>query len=308
MARKSERRFEDKVFALTGAASGIGRATAHLLAQRGARLALADVNEAGLQETAARCREAGAEVVTTLLDVSDRDAIYAWAAATVDHFDQVHGIINNAGVALGGRIEDVSDEDFEWLMDINFWGVVHGTRAFLPHLKASGEGHVVNISSVFGLIAMPLNGPYNASKFAVRGFTEALAEELAVENAPVEVTCVHPGGIDTNIAAAARFTPTASWGLTSSADTAAEFKKLARTTPDQAAAAIVDAIERKRRRLLIGKDAVLIDVVQRTLPVLYQSLVTRIARRTRFRRDATATPEPVGPAPEGRRARAETPA
>ena len=160
----------------------------------------------------------------------------------------------------------------------------------MPHLRASGDGHVVNISSVFGIIAMPLNGPYNASKFAVRGFTEALAEELDVEGAPVSVTCVHPGGIDTNIAAAARFTPTKSWGLLSSEGTADEFKKLARTSPDEAAEAIVGAIVRKRRRLLIGTDARIIDAVQRSIPVLYQSLVARIARRTRYRPGAAPAP------------------
>ena len=145
---------KDRVVAITGAGSGIGRATAVAMAKRGALLAVSDVNEAGLEETVALCQQQGGRCTATVLDVSDRDAIYAWAEATRREFGQVNVIINNAGVSLGGIIEDLSDEDFRWIMDINFWGVVHGTRAFLPYLRESGEGHVVNISSLFGLMAM----------------------------------------------------------------------------------------------------------------------------------------------------------
>ncbi len=279
----SQDRLHNRVVAITGAASGIGRATAVKLAKRGARVALADVNREGLEQTVVLCRDA--EVVATTLDVADRRAVYAWAEATREHFGEVHVIINNAGVAVASSIEDVSYEDFEWLMNINFWGVVYGTKAFLPYLRESGDGHIVNISSVFGLIAMPLNGTYNATKFAVRGFTEALCEELLIERAPVSVTCVHPGGIDTNIARASRITKNTSWGLIDAEHTQKEFKRLARTTPEQAAEQILCAIEKRRRRLLIGADARLLDKMQRLLPSSYQTLVARVLR-TQLRRRA----------------------
>ncbi|MEC8896759.1 MAG: SDR family NAD(P)-dependent oxidoreductase, partial [Pseudomonadota bacterium] len=192
----------NKVAVVTGAGSGIGRSLAKSLAARGCRLALSDVNEAGLAETAASL--GGAEVKTYRLDVSDRDAIYAHAAQVRKEFGQVNLIINNAGVALSATVREMTDADFKWVMDIDFWGVAHGTRAFLPYLIESGDGHVVNISSVFGLIGVPKQSAYNAAKFAVRGFTESLRQEMKLENQPVQVSCVHPGGIRTNIANAAR--------------------------------------------------------------------------------------------------------
>lgn len=273
---------KNKVVAITGAGSGIGRATAVAMAERGTLLAVSDVNEMGLDETVALCRQAGAQCTGTRLDVSDREAVHAWADDTRKGFGQVNVIINNAGVSLGGVIEDLGYDDFEWIMNINFWGVVYGTKAFLPYLKESGDGHVVNISSLFGIIAMPGAGAYNASKFAVRGFTEALNEELSIEGAPVKVTSVHPGGVDTNIAAGGRVTANRKWGLVDAETSARDFKKLARTTPDSAARQIIDSILRDKPRLLVGNDARLLDVVQRLMPVRYQALVKQVAKRQMF--------------------------
>jgi short-subunit dehydrogenase len=269
---------QGKVAAITGAGSGIGRETAALLARSGCHVALSDVNEQGLAETAAICRGHGVEVRTARVDVAKRQEVHAWADSVAKDLGAVHLIINNAGVALGATIEDTSYEDFEWLMNINFWGVVHGTKAFLPHLKAAGEGHIVNISSVFGLIAVPTQAAYNAAKFAVKGFTEALRQELEVEGSPIGVTCVHPGGIKTNIARSARMTHRHGWV---DAKSAADFEKLFATTPERAASDILSAILKNRRRQLIGSDAVVIDLLQRTLPTLYQRLLVAGARRRR---------------------------
>jgi len=258
------------VVALTGASSGIGRATAVLLATKGAHLALSDVNESALEETAARCRAHGVKVTTAKVDVAKRDQVYTWADRVVADHGKVNVIINNAGVALGATVEAMKYDDFEWLMGINFWGVVYGTKAFLPHLRNAGEGHIVNISSVFGLIAVPTQSAYNAAKFAVKGFTESLREELVIDGADIGVTCVHPGGIKTNIAAAARMTETPGW---TSATDAADFEKMFRTTPEDAAKTIVRAIEKNQRRLLIGADAHVIDWMQRVLPEMYQDIL-----------------------------------
>jgi len=271
---------KDKVAAITGAGGGIGRATAILMARQGCHLALSDVNEAGLADTVRECKSHGVQVTGTRLDVADRAAFHAWADETAKHFGRVNIVINNAGVALGATVEDMSYEDLEWLMGINFWGVVHGTKSFLPYIKKSGDGHIVNISSVFGLIAVPSQSAYNAAKFAVRGFTEALREEMEVEGAPVGVTCVHPGGIKTNIARAARMSGNATYGMDKK-KAGDDFDKIARTTPEQAGQDIVNAILHNRRRQLIGADAVLIDVMQRLLPTSYQRILVAGARRQR---------------------------
>src|SRR3954469_19721045 len=191
--------FQGRVAAITGAGSGIGRALARELAARGTHLALSDIDDVGLAETVTLCEGAGVKVTSQRVDVADRDAVYAWADQVVADHGTVNFIFNNAGVALGATVEAMSYTDFEWLMGINFWGVVHGTKAFLPHLRASGEGHVVNMSSVFGLISVPAQSAYNASKFAVRGFTDALRMELDAEGSAVSATTVHPGGVKTNI-------------------------------------------------------------------------------------------------------------
>lgn len=273
----------DKVAAVTGAGSGIGRATALLLARHGAHVAISDIDLASVEETAEQCRRLGVKVSAQRLDVADRAAVHAWADATVAAHGHVHVVVNNAGVGLGATVESMSYEDFEWLMNINFWGVVYGTKAFLPHLKAAGEGHIVNISSVFGLIAVPTQSAYNAAKFAVRGFTEALREELEIEGSTVGVTCVHPGGIRTNIARKARVRGAEDWGVEDAAAAAVQFDKIAKTEPEDAAKDIVSAILGNRRRQLIGLDAHLIDWMQRLLPESYQRFLIAGGKRQRAR-------------------------
>lgn len=259
-----------KVAVITGAASGIGRSLALRLAGEGARLALSDVQEDGLAETARLARAAGAaDVHTERLDVADKEAFFAYADRVAAHFGAVHLVFNNAGVALGATVREMKLEDMEWLMGINFWGVVYGTKAFLPHLERAGEGHIVNVSSVFGIIGVPTQSAYNASKFAVRGFTEALRQELEIEGSKVSCSCVHPGGIKTNIARNARMSAGGALGRDkqSSAD---NFDKVARTTADEAARVILDGVKANKRRILIGADAYAIDRVQRSFPTLYQ--------------------------------------
>ena len=201
------RDFNGRVAAITGAGSGIGRALANALARQGAHIALSDLDDTGLAETVAQCEGFGVKITSQHVDVADRNAVYAWADSVVADHEKVNLIINNAGVALGATVESMSYEDFEWLMNTNFWGVVYGTKAFLPYLKQSGEGHVVNLSSVFGLISVPSQSAYNAAKFAVRGFTDTLRMELDIEDTNVSVTTVHPGGIKTNIVRNARLDP-----------------------------------------------------------------------------------------------------
>lgn len=272
--------FTDKVAAITGAGSGIGRQLAYHLVGAGAEVALSDVDEAGLRQTAARCRELGARRVSeTRVDVADRAAVHRWADEVALAHGRVNMIFNNAGVALASTLEGTTYEDFEWIMGINFWGVVHGTKAFLPHLRASGEGHVVNISSIFGIIAVPGNGTYNATKFAVRGFTEALRQELELSGAPVSATSVHPGGIKTNIARAARMHASVAELVGDIEASRASFDKLFITEPESAARTILDAVRKNRRRVLVGPDARVIDAVQRLLPSAYQRLSLAAARR-----------------------------
>ena len=265
----------DRVAVITGAGSGIGRALAFELGAAGCKLAISDINEAAVKQVAKELKEAGREVLADRLDVADREAFYAYADKVVNHFGGVHLVINNAGVALGSTVEDTSYEDFEWLMGINFWGVVYGTKAFLPHLKRADEGHIVNISSVFGLIGVPTQSAYNAAKFAVRGFTESLRQELELEGGEVSCTSVHPGGIKTNIARNARMNADSLKRATGQDPETArkEFEKLFRTTPEQAAATIIAGIRGNKRRVLIGPDAVAIDTMQRLLPTTYQKLV-----------------------------------
>jgi butyryl-CoA dehydrogenase len=273
--------FDGRVAAITGAGSGIGRALARALADRGAHLALADIDTEGLAETVAGCEGRGVKVSSTPLDVADRDAIHRWAEQVVDEHGSVNLVINNAGVTLGATAEHASHEDFEWLMNINFWGVVNGTQAFLPHLKAGGEGHIVNISSVFGLISIPAQSAYNASKFGVRGFTDALRIELDIEPCGVSATTIHPGGIKTNIARNARLTDSLADVGAQPSDFGADFDKLARTTPEKAARQILKAVERNRRRALIGPDAVLFDLMSRLPAGLYQRILVASGRRHR---------------------------
>ena len=274
------RSFVDRVAAITGAASGIGRALALELAAERCHVALSDVDERGLAETARLAGERGVRVGTARVDVARRDEVHGWADAVVREHGRVNLVFNNAGVGLGATIEAMRYEDFEWLMGINFWGVVHGTKAFLPHLKASGEGHVVNVSSIFGLVGIPTQAAYNAAKFAVRGFTEALREELDIAGVPVSATCVHPGGVKTNIARAARIDASIRDVTDEDVEAArAGFERAARTTPRAAARKIIRGVRRNARRVLIGPDAYVVDLMQRLMPARYQLLVAAFSRR-----------------------------
>ncbi|MFC4946500.1 SDR family NAD(P)-dependent oxidoreductase [Pseudonocardia sp. GCM10023141] len=260
--------FSDRVVVITGAGSGIGRALAIELAGRGARLALSDVDAVGVGDTVARCEKLGATARDYHLDVSDRAAMLAHADEVVSDFGRVNLVVNNAGVAVMASVADTTWDDLDWIVGINFWGVVHGTKAFLPHLIASGDGHLVNISSVFGLIGVPTQSAYNATKFAVRGFTEALRQEMLIEKRRVGVSCVHPGGIRTNIARDARAQHM------NAAERDSEFLKIARTTPPEAARTIIRGVERNRPRILIGADAHVIDALPRILGPGYQRILT----------------------------------
>ncbi len=276
--------FSGRVAAITGAGSGIGRALAEELARRGCHLSLSDVDEESLAETVLRCERSGVTVRPARLDVADRDAVFAWADTVSADHGQVNLIANNAGVALGATAAAQSIDDFEWLMNINFWGVVHGTQAFLPHLRSTGDGHIVNISSVFGLISIPMQSAYNASKFGVRGFTDALRMELEIEPCGVSSTTIHPGGIKTNIARNARTHESIIVAGVVPDKFADDFDRLARTTPDRAARLILKAVERNRRRALIGPDAVLFDVVSRLPAGLYQRFLVAMTKREREKR------------------------
>jgi butyryl-CoA dehydrogenase len=269
--------FQGKVAVVTGAASGIGRALALDLASRGAELALSDVDETGLEATVKDAAARGVAVSHARVDVADREAVQAWAERVVADHGRANLVVNNAGVALTATIEETAYEDFEWLMGINFWGVVHGTTAFLPHLIASGDGHVVNVSSVFGIISVPSQSAYNAAKFAVRGYTECLRQELEMAGHPVSATTVHPGGIKTNIARSARMQEVE--GGATRDEMADQFERMARTTPERAARVILEGVLRNRRRVLIGADARIIDWMQRLFPTGYQRVLTAVAKR-----------------------------
>jgi NAD(P)-dependent dehydrogenase (short-subunit alcohol dehydrogenase family) len=269
--------FTGRVAAVTGAASGIGRSLAVELARRGAPLALCDVDESGLAETVNRCEGSGVKVTSERLDVADRAAVHAWADRVVADHGRVNLVVNNAGVALIADIDTMGYDDLDWLIGINFWGVVHGTKAFLPHLKAAGEGHIVNVSSVFGLISIPSQAAYNSAKFAVRGFTDALRMELEIAPCGVSCTTVHPGGIRTNIARTARVRSEVP-GL-AGGDLATRFERIAMTTPDKAARRILAAVEADRRRVLVGPDAKFIDLLSRLPAGVYQRALVRGARR-----------------------------
>lgn len=281
--------FTDRVAAITGAGSGMGRSLALALAREGCHLALADRNAATLTETARLARAAAPDrigvpltVTTCVLDVADRAAMYAWADATVAAHGRVNLVFNNAGVALSSTIEGMEYADLEWIVGINFWGVVHGTKAFLPHLKAAGEGHIVNTSSVFGLFAQPGMSGYNATKYAVRGFTEALREELDLMGCGVSATCVHPGGIRTNIAQASRIAKNmVGFMIEDEQQGKDDFEKFFITSADDAARTILAGVRRNRRRVLIGRDARAADWLARSLPAAYQALVVWQTRRMR---------------------------
>jgi NAD(P)-dependent dehydrogenase (short-subunit alcohol dehydrogenase family) len=257
---------------ITGAGSGIGRGLAQLLAGRGCPVAIFDIDEAGLAETERSI--SGSPVLARRLDVSDRDSqlalakeVRAWSPAPLG------AVFNNAGVTLSQTIEGVSDEDFRWIVDINFWGVVHGTKAYLPWLIEQNAGAVVNTSSIFGIIGWPAQGTYNATKFAVRGFTEALRHEL--RGTGVRAVSVHPGGVATSIVRNARFHVDDLGGV-SHEQMQLDFARHARLSPDRAARIIVRAVERGKGRVLVGSDAHAVDLLQRLVPERYFDVVKRI--------------------------------
>ena len=263
------------VAVVTGAGSGIGRSLATLLDQRGWRLALCDIDEAGLEKTASDLR---GEVLTRRVDVADREAVADFAQAVEGRYGRVDLVVNNAGVDVSQTAADTSYEDFEWLMNINFWGVVHGTKAFLPGMIRRDAGTIVNVSSIFGILAWPTHSAYVASKFAVRGYTESVRHELL--GSGVRLVVVHPGGIDTGIVERSRFYVD-DVGSRDKAQMQQQFAKMAPTSPDQAAAKILRAVERGRSRVLIGPDAMAGDRLQRLAPVRYWRVLRALRRFAR---------------------------
>jgi NAD(P)-dependent dehydrogenase (short-subunit alcohol dehydrogenase family) len=268
--------FEDKVVVITGAGGGMGREMALKAAREGALLAVSDWNAEALAGTVDLVKGLGAEVRSDVVDVSDRDAVATWAAAVAEQFGRVNVLVNNAGVTVTGDFEEMAYEDFDWIVGINFYGVVNGTKEFLPHLIASGDGALVNISSLFGLISMPGQTAYNATKYAVRGFTEALREEMLINKHPVTVTCVHPGGIKTGISRNGRKTASQDAGKL---DELFE-KKLARMPADKAAGIILEGAKKGKARVLVGIDAHLIHHAAKLAGSRYQDVLAWGAPKT----------------------------
>jgi NAD(P)-dependent dehydrogenase (short-subunit alcohol dehydrogenase family) len=266
-------RLEGRTAVITGAASGIGRGTALALAKRGCNLALADLNEDGLVETAALAGEHGIKISRHRLDVADREAVAALPEKVLAAHGRADLLFNNAGVAIGGTFEQIAEEDFDWLMEINFWGVVRMTRAFLPLLRSSGQARIVNVSSIFGIIAPPGQTAYCASKFAVRAFSESLRRELEAEGAKIGVTVVHPGGVATSIARNAR-PPRGVNDIDHDAQKE-RFDKFLRMPPVKAGEIIVSGVEKDRPRILVGNDARFMAAVERLAPVSYWKLLGR---------------------------------
>jgi short-subunit dehydrogenase len=273
--------------AVTGAASGIGRALALELSARGCDLALADRDEAGLQAVAAEIgkttpqKASSQKVSVHRVDVSEPEEIAEFAQAAVSAHPGLNIVVNNAGVALLGQFSEIDQAQMDWLMNINFWGVVHATRAFLPHLARQREAHIVNLSSIFGIVAPPGQTAYAAAKFAVRGFSEALRHELQMAASPVRLSVVHPGGVATNIVRNCR----AGVGVTDNARRAQSierFDAVAKTTPKAAALRIITGIEKNQPRILIGNDARFMDLLQRLRPATYWApMARRIEKATK---------------------------
>jgi NADP-dependent 3-hydroxy acid dehydrogenase YdfG len=264
--------FAGKVAVVTGAGSGIGQALAIELGRRGAKLAISDVDTEGLAVTEEKLKALGAPVKADRLNVTEREAFLLYADAVKAHFGKVNQIYNNAGIAFTGDVEISQFKDIERVMDVDFWGVVNGTKAFLPHLIESGDGHVINVSSLFGIFSVPGQSAYNAAKFAVRGFTESLRQEMLAKKRPVAVTTVHPGGIKTAIARNA----TAAEGLDAKELANVFDKKMASTTPERAAEIILEAVRKKKARVLVGADAKILDVIVRVTGSGYQKLFTSV--------------------------------
>ena len=264
--------FKNKVAAITGAGSGIGQQLAVLLAKQGCHLSLSDVNEQGLSQTVDLLKDSNVRVTIKKVDVSQLEQMREWAAETVQDHGSVNMIFNNAGVALGSTVECSSYKELEWIVGINFWGVVYGTKEFLPFIKQTGDGHIINISSLFGLTAQPTQSAYNATKFAVRCFTESLRQELDLENCGVSALSVHPGGIRTNIANNAKMNDSIRTLGMNPEKSARAFNKLLRCPPEEAARQILEAVQKDKRRLLICNDAKTLDLIQRIVPTGYKKV------------------------------------
>lgn len=267
--------FAGKVAVVTGAGSGIGQALALELGRSGASLAICDVDAEGLAQTEEQLKAIGVQVKADRLDVTERERFLLYADEVAEHFGKVNQIYNNAGIGHTGDAEVEQFKDIERVMDVDFWGVVNGTKAFLPHLIASGDGHVINISSIFGLFSVPGYSAYNSAKFAVRGYTEALRQEMRLHGHPVGVTTVHPGGIKTAIAR------NATVGEGHNRDDLAELfdKRLANTSPKRAAKVILQAVRKNKARVLVGPDAVALDLMVRVTGSGYQRLTEMFISR-----------------------------
>jgi NADP-dependent 3-hydroxy acid dehydrogenase YdfG len=267
--------FAGKVAAVTGAGSGIGQALALELARSGATLAISDVDIEGLAQTEEQLRAIGAPVRADRLDVTEREAFHLYADQINEHFGKVNQIYNNAGIAFTGDVEISQFKDIERVMDVDFWGVVNGTKAFLPHLIASGDGHIINVSSLFGLMSVPGQAAYNSAKFAVRGFTEALRQEMVLNGHPVKVTAVHPGGIKTAIARNGLVAE----GVDPEAQAKFFDERMSSTTPRRAAQIILEAVRKNKARVLVGLDAKALDLVVRLTGSGYQRLFSPVVSR-----------------------------
>lgn len=260
--------FNDKVAAITGAGSGMGQALAVLLSKQGCHVAIADINSEQLESTA-KMITSEVKVTTHVVDVADKIAVKNFANAVVQQHGKVNMIFNNAGVSVTDLATRMSIEDFEWLMDINFWGVIHGTRAFLPLISEQAEGHIINTSSIFGTIAVPSQSAYNASKFAVRGYTYALRQELA--DGHIGVSCVQPGGVKTNIVKSSRFVPSDNASPTKE-EMEQQFQSMARLTSEEAAEVILKGVKKNKAQILVGTDAKIMALVERLFPTSYMKL------------------------------------
>lgn len=272
------KRLDARAAAVTGAGSGIGRATAVALAKAGCALTLSDVDEQGLEETVGLAKagaKPGRKVIHRRVDVADKEQMRAWADDSARELGGINIVINNAGVALSQTVQNMDLEDVEWLFGINWWGVVYGTHYFMPHLRQADEGHIVNISSLFGLVGVPTQSAYCAAKFAVRGFTESLRTELL--GSRIGATCVHPGGIKTNIARKARHYDNI--GGKSREEAVAHFDRIANTSPERAARDILNGIRKDRGRVVIGADAKFLQILPRLMPQSYVKLVDWLIRR-----------------------------
>ena len=266
--------FKNKVAAITGAGSGMGRALAEALASKGCHVAISDVDVKGLNETESRLKDSYAVTVSSHeLDVADKDQVEQFAADVVGEHGKVNMVFNNAGVSLTDTVEHMSYEDFRWLMDINFWGVIYGSKAFLPYFDNVDEAHIVNTSSIFGVIAVPSQSAYNASKFAVRGFTYAMRQELLDTN--VGVSCVQPGGVKTNIVKSSRYVA-ADNNAPTKEEFMTQFEEMANLTSEQAAEQILRGVLANKAQILVGRDAKMAAVIERIAPVGYLKLLSRV--------------------------------